>query len=288
MRMSYDTQIIRNDDGVACGFAVKGDYCAEHQNGLDDLHYALGCGSAHVDGIERFIPSERAVESRNVFTVSECKGWHRVNGRKKTVTKVVLSGRMIDGIPGDGYAFDLEKPATSWFNSKNFAIASNTKEAADLIRLISTRAQERDVAVFIGGGSANPFSVGGLVVVIPSLSPQSGLDTMREAHIDARKLEEAVVQTGIRDRIAAKRGDSFTSEYRLYALHPGWTGTVKSRSKGDQVTTDHPVIFCINNGRDVHGWYTVEELDQWISEGSGKVVDDSVKYRLEREARKTA
>jgi hypothetical protein len=288
MRMSYDTQIIRNDDGVSCGFIVKGDYCAEHQNGLDELHYDLGCGSLEIEGIERFIPSGRAIESRNVFTVSECKGWHSVNGRKKTVKKVILSGRMVDGIPGDGYAFDIEKPATSWFSSKNFVIASNTKEAGDLIRLIGERAQERDVAVFIGGGSANPFSVGGLAVVIPSLSPQEGLDTLREAHIDTRKLEEATVQTGIRDRIAAKRGNSLTSDFRLHALHPAWVGTLRSRGKDDLVQTDHPVIFCINNGNDIHGWYTVEELDQWISTGTGKVVDDRVKYRLERETRKTS
>lgn len=288
MRMSFDTQIIRNDDGVACGFMIRGDYCAEHQSGLDDLHYALGCGSTAIDGIERYIPSELVTEIGNVFIVGEGKGWHRINGRKKTMRKVVLSGRAIDAIPEDGYAFDIGKPATSWFDSRNFVIAANNDEAAELIKLIGDRARARDVAVFKGGGEANPFSVAGLVVVIPSLCPKEGLDTLREAHLDTRKLEAATVETGIQTRLAARRAGAGGSDFYLHALSPAWVGTVKSRGEGDAVQTDHQVIFFINNGRSIHGWYTVEELDQWISEGTGKVVDDSEKAKSELDDRRSA
>ena len=281
MKLSFDTQIILNAEGVAYGFTARADYTAEHEQGLGGIHNAMHCGDRDIDGIARYMPSSMAVSGGRIMTVSERQSWKRVNGRKKTFKSLALCGVDQEDLPDGGYSLDNGAKATTWFDNRNFAVASGSPEADDLISRIGESAKTGDVAVFMGGGSGNPFANGCLVVVIPSLCPPEALETMLEAHRDAKHLEAASAATGIHERIDEKRRTTPGTGYNLYACSPSWAGKIRSRGEGDILETVHPVIYFLNSGKNVFGWYSVEEIDQWLA-GSGKVVTDAEKYARDR------
>src|SRR3546814_19195425 len=88
--------------------------------------------------------------------------------------------------------------------------------------------------------------------------------------------------TGIKEKI-----DALPVHYgslamkRYFALCPKWTspGLIEGR------TTAHPVIFFLNpaqQDKNNHGWYTVEELEQWL-DGKGPVPTRSEERREGKE-----
>lgn len=184
MRQSFNTQIILNDEEIAYGFSIKADFCAEHSYGVHRLHSALGCGSQDVYGVERFMPSQSAINEGECFGIAEVRSWCRVNGRKRYSKSKVLFGPVQEVMPEDGYMPNDDKPAVSWFNGRNFAIAPKTPEAHDLARKIVEHAKECDVAVFMADGHVNPFSRGHLVVMITSLAPKAGLEMLKAGHVE--------------------------------------------------------------------------------------------------------
>jgi len=60
-------------------------------------------------------------------------------------------------------------------------------------------------------------------------------------------------------------------------MSPYWVGAFQSlagRTGKPTDDTEHPVIFFLNPKDQVnnnHGWFTVEDLDKWIS-GTGPVI----------------
>src|SRR3546814_16244788 len=91
-----------------------------------------------------------------------------------------------------------------------------------------------------------------------------------EADLEAKRLSDAAEATGIKEKIDAlpiQRGPF--SMKRYFALHPKWTttGLIEGRS------TIHPVIFFLNPAKqdqNNYGWFTVEELDKWLTGKMGK------------------
>jgi hypothetical protein len=282
MRICYRSQVLATDDGTVYGFFAEADFCAEHEHGLGGIYAKMGCGNPEVEGIERYQPSETAVE-RDFLYFGKAKFWYRDdNGRKKWKTCHVLSSKQDPHLPEGGYLHSTEAGVTVSFNENNFLAISTSDEMDAFLVKLAEHGRKGDIAVFMGGGGNNPFGRGGIVIAIPSLTPSEQKETLRKAHENARLLEEAAVRTGIRERVKQKEEESpgFNSPYHLYAITPAWSNTIKSRGDGDVVSTEHDVIFWINSGRKIYGWYTVEELDQWLN-GTGKVLTD----KQEREAK---
>ncbi len=281
MRQSYRTHLLKNDSGTVYGIYSEADFCAEHEHGLGRLYIDMGCGDQTIEGIGRYQPSQEAVSSGRFPVLGKGKFWYRDDkGKKKWVTRRFLGSRPSEHMPQGGYFPASSGDPTVWFAEYGFLIMSRDKETDTFLELLADHAKERDIAVFMGGlGSGNPFNRGGLVIAIPSLVPNEQKETLRSSHENTRLLEEAAARTGIRERVKAKvestsaGGWAFNSRFHLYAISPGWAETIKSRGEGDVLKTSHEVIFFINNGRGIYGWYTVEELDDWLA-GTGKVLED--------------
>lgn len=86
-------------------------------------------------------------------------------------------------------------------------------------------------------------------------------------------LDAAAKVTGIENRIARRRdsagkGGRYFPDYSYFALVPAWVGDKKRQD------TSHGVYFWLNpmhQDRYNSGWFTVEELDEWL-EGRGPVM----------------
>ncbi len=281
MRLSYRTHLLKTDSGIVYGIFSEADFCAEHEHGLGRLHRDMGCGDLEVEGIGRYQPSQEAVSSGRFPVLGKSKFWYRDDKhKKKWVTRRFLSSRLVERVPDGGYVPSSHQDATVSFSEYGFLVVSRSDEMDTFLEVLDARAKERDIAVFMGGfGSGNPFNRGGLVIAIPSMVSDEDKETLRSSHENVRLLEEAATRTGIRERVKAKveatasGGWGFNSPFHLYAISPGWATSIKSRGEGDTLKTAHDVIFFINSGRGIYGWYTVEELDDWLA-GTGKVLED--------------
>jgi hypothetical protein len=281
MRLSYRTHILKTVSDTAYGFYAEADFCAEHEHGLSRLYRDMACGDPAVEGIERYQPSQEAVFSGRFPVLGKGKFWYRdEKGKKKNVTRRFLTSRPSEHMPQDGYFPASSGDATVWFAEYGFLIMSRNEETDVILEFLADRAKDRDIAVFMGGGGANPFGRGGIVIVVPSLVSAEEKETLRKSHENTRLLEEAAVRTRIRERIRQKAeetsqgGWTLNSPYHLYGTRADWSNSIKSRGEADALSTKHDVIFWINSGRKIYGWYTVEELDQWLV-GTGKVLEDA-------------
>lgn len=283
MRQSFKTELLKTEDGTVYALYAEADFCAEHEQGVGPIHRAFGCGSVDVDGIARYQPSEASIASGRLFSTGTTKGWSRPEGKKrKNFVLKTLTGVRTDYIRDDVYIDSTPRPASTSFDDRNFAIISFGKDTDDFIDTLVEHAAHCDVAVFMGGAAVNPFGRGGLVVAIPSLCPQNLLDTLYEAHVNKKLLTAASEATGIVQRVEEKQnGRGYQSPFFLYAISPKWSEEIKSTASGPLVT-EHDVLYWLNNGKNIFGWYTVEDIDQWL-DGHGPVVDDAEMRAAEAE-----
>lgn len=274
MRSSFKTQLIKDETGTAFAVYAESDFCAEHEQGLGALYSRLGCGGSELNGINRYRPSMEALASERFFTVGSTKGWSRPEGsRKKTFTLKTLQGVSGGHIADDVFIGDGGDQFKAAFSDRNFALIALDKEAESFIDLLAESAKGGDIAVFMGGGGrGNPFGRGGLVVAIPSLCPRPLLDNLHAVHVDTKRLHDASLATGIVARVKEKAdGQGWNSPYFLYAISPSWSEKIASTASG-AVETEYDVIYWLNNGKDIYGWFTVEDIEQWL-EGHGPIID---------------
>ena len=109
-----------------------------------------------------------------------------------------------------------------------------------------------------------PHSEGGLALAVASAVPDGLARDLAEADLARFRLEDAAAATGVAGRLA-------DAGRHCLALSPAWVADVP-RGAGMEGTT-YPVAFWLNpldQEAARAGWYTVEQLDAWVS-GTGPV-----------------
>lgn len=279
MRQSYKTSLILDDSGRAYAAFAKADYCSEHERGIAGIHALMGCGSEEVDGIARYSLVPEHYEEGRTFVLEEARfNTRSEKGRKKMVSRRVLHASPPYSSSEAPWLRQSEDPFEAWFSERNFRLVAMTEEAGGFLASLAERARFGDVAVFMGKAGNNPFDNGGLVISIPSITPSEQLEKLHSAHTETRRLAKAAEETGIRARLEDANKSSGSRRYHLYALSPRWADSIVIENAAPSA---HPVVFFINDGRGIHGWYTVEELDEWI-EGKGRVLSDEEAYAAQR------
>lgn len=265
------------DDGHTFGFMLGPDFCAEHEIGIKDLEWTLGIGQdPKAMGLARrtaaATPPERAVLMNEFSYRNHALG--QDGKRRKTMKGLALvvdrrhtwmepqkdpeyfkhlTGRFANPVEGED--------ATAAWDGGSFAIFAYTDRARAALTRLYEGLQAGDFAAWIGGAPpSNPFSRSGLIVAIASLVPEEGAKVMLDADLERERLRKAAAKTGIESRLKE-------AGKRYFALSP------KFRQPDDGRTSDHPVHFWLNpvdQSNNNYGWFTVEELDDWI-EGRGPI-----------------
>ena len=164
---------------------------------------------------------------------------------------------------------DDEDLVTAWSTS-DFGIRMKNDElklGSTVLGQIYEAVQQKDAMIF-PRGSGNPFGGnGGLMLIIRSRLPEETLQSMKDADEDVLNLFDATVKiendTGLDAKLKA-------AGKRYFALAPQWASKVKHIEQN----TQHPVVFFLNpmqQDKYEHGWYTVEQLLDWI-EDKGPVI----------------
>lgn len=281
-----DTRIIRSEDGTPWGVFLAGAGSAEHEAGIHSILMQM-----HID------PEGKMIEGRSMtapFTFAEAKGQvtrtYYLEGQKRTkkVSKVSYLAMRKDSIEDtkrriynlDRYS--LETEITAAWDEREFKLAAWEKEAAEFLEELKEAAARGDLSIWTGNtpsNNRNPFSYVGLIIAITSKMPEAAKEAVNKSDAEDLRIKTAAKKTGILDRIEKKRDSlsSWRGGPAYYALSPRWTESLKNIGREGEtieLKTKHPVVFFLNPARQKdfnHGWFTVEELEQWIK-GKGPVI----------------
>jgi hypothetical protein len=247
----YSNKILTDDGGTVWGVLLASDATAEHECGIRQLRHLLGTATKPGLFIERVMTSEVSP------TVVSGKEKRAVEGHDKAQTLTLAVGA------GDNGLGWLESSLTRWgdipltgaFDESGFVIRGFGPDGIQVIKDIKEAFSDKDIAVWMGHEL-----VGGLVIAIASRVPAALRESIDEADANRRRIAEAADATGIVDRLS-EAGKVY------FALRPEWI------TAQTQCQSSHPVMFWLNpmeQHANNYGWYTVEELDQWIA-GEGPI-----------------
>lgn len=282
MRKAFDGGwLVSEKNGQFMGINFGADFCAEHEWGIADLKRLLGVTeeSNKLMGIEK-----RRVKVVNPATVALVE-------HGDVLSLVIDSPYSVKSIVEN---FDLEaqgkanKCHCEWRMGKDDTLLTlwSGGDCAVRVRGDENKARLRelhqallngDAAMWVGGGGV--FKNGGLCIAIISKVDDESKQVMYNADQDRVNLNAAAEKTGIKKKIEAYN-EQWRKNYEVetggrcyesppcgfFALTPKW-GTIDGKK------TKHPVTFWLNPMRqdeNNYGWFTVEELEQWL-QGKGPI-----------------
>lgn len=289
-RGNQDRQIIRNDAGELVAINLGFDFCCEHECGTAQFYKRLGITgpTKKLQGVEsrriqELDPNDVVVHEYKTDTilvwnyVRYCRTDEERAERLKDMPRELTA-------PTWSKAKDEDKEwSAAWSSgpgSPDFGLRFR-KGSDDIIYELKAALDRKDVSLWTNAGGFG--GRGGLTLAITSKIPEDVNAKMIEGDLDAINLAKAATKTGIKIKLETATtndqnttGSSWNAKFRFYALSPRWIDD-KSKSK-------HPVVFWLNpmNQKENNsGWFTVEDLEQWIK-GEGPIPKpDAAKMRKE-------
>lgn len=273
MRTGFNGGWLDDEHKQMFGINLGADHVAEHEGAIDDLYQILGIpNDESVMGIERYRVQTPKMD--NIFIIEEnrnnaglfCVRYaFDVENMKQQTLQKVRNGYL--SLYGD------RELATAW-DGREFGIRVKRPVNIKRIKRLHKAIEDKELAVWTGGGGV--FRNAGLILCIIDAVSKENKEIMLNTHLDAKKLSDASAATGIKEKLSAantefakKAGEVFG--WKLYApcgylaLTPAWVGDRKS---------NYSVMYWLNpiqQDKFNSGYFTVEELEQWI-EGKGPVI----------------
>jgi hypothetical protein len=151
------------------------------------------------------------------------------------------------------------------------------KENVALLANLNTAFQNN--RAYVGLGGQGPFCNGGLTIIDTNDISAENKKVVLDADLDYIALKKAAADTGIEAKLEATQTTAWDwpeGGCKWYALSPKWNN-FKNADGTPSHPSKYPVVFWLNpqtQSKVNAGWFTVEDLEQWI-EGKGPVVKTS-------------
>jgi hypothetical protein len=285
MRSSASTQLVGEEGQKPISILLEHNWCSEHEHGVSTLRRRCGGMSDEEANNKRVCDFSRIrIKPEDVIWYEEkglavlgiddlrFRNWNFSEKDLKRyklkigdpVAKAWAAASYDLGIPKKLTKKDLTekwKPRQthSAWDESSFGIVSREPEIIEFLKLLKDAMLKGDAVLHIST-TGNPFKpVSGLLLGIESLVPQEMKDGFKAGYENIYKLKDAAEKTGIAKRLEQ-------AKKRHYCLDPKWSTEIKSTKNGE-IKTTYPVIFWLNPcEQHIYdaGWYTVEQLDQWI------------------------
>lgn len=272
MRRGHDNNWLEDDNKQMVAINLGADFTAEHEWGIKDLYQTLGVkNDEKVMGIERYRVCNPKMD--NIVVIEENKNNAALICLQYQFDMKYLVGQTLDKMFHGELNIGDGELATAW-DGKTFGIRVKRPVNIKRIKRLYDAIKNKEAAVWLGGGGG-VFQNAGLCVGIINAIPEQMKEQMKTAHVDRKNLEDASAATGIKQKIDALNeayqkknpGYPYHIPCGYFALSPSWM------HKDQQ--SDHPVIYWLNpreQQKNHHGWYTVEELEQWMK-GEGPIIE---------------
>ena len=268
MRFGYKDAELLYDGSTFVGVSLGWDHVSEHEHGISDLKRDFGIPHEPTRKVCGFAARQitRVPVNLSLFVDkgTEYLIYQRYNDDKVPHT-FVEHKYVEDGFKG------------AW-GSQDFGAAlrvDHTIGRQGELKELFQAFQEKNVVFFIG--RSGPFSNGGLKICIADRIPEDSLKESKEADLDNLDLNAAVAKTGILAKLKAAQNSqpadrNYNRKCGYYACSPSWR-TITETVDGRDLESAAKVMFWLNpqdQENNKAGWYTVEELEQWI-EGKGPI-----------------
>ena len=270
----HATTILRDAEGVAYGIVLGADYVSQHECGVERMQSTLGITAK--GGFSTLVNRRNADHLLHLVRTGTSRGtgrsttYHQVAILTTDARSAAVPSQVNTRNPGD-------LPITASFDERDFAIVAHDEESAALLELLLDAQRRKDLAVWMAN-DPNPFGRGGLCIARASMVPAEHVAAYDDAVRERDEIARLAAATGIEKRI--RKG--------IVGSHPGLPFYALSAARTGRQTTSHPVVFWLNPSNQTdhaYGWFTVEELDEWIA-GKGPVIERS-KSALARASRAT-
>jgi len=264
--------ILADDAGRPYAFVIAPDYTSEHEWGIKGIRSIFGISGPpgdFADQVSTIDASDSVVVAEAPATRYDMDARRREDRRIKESCLVLTTDGRPETIVRDLLCrHDADTAFTAAFDEGHFCIGAFSEEARTLLRTIHEGIAAKDVAIWMGS-SGNPFGRGGLVVARASMIPPELSAHFDDAAAERREIRRLADETGIADRIRTGIVDRRFMSTPYFALSPARLASGRQSA--------HQVMFWLNptdQDNNAYGWFTVEELDQWIR-GEGPVIENS-------------
>lgn len=280
MRKARDASWIKNGKDEICGINLGADFVAEHEWGIKRLKSRfnmLAEDDVRLEdkfGIERRRlnkPTEDCVilfEAGDTLVLMVDSSY----GLKEAAEYIKDEHKNKSSLRESWYAMGKEDTLVTAWSEDDLGIRVRGEENKENLRKLYEAMMNGEAAIWLGGGGL--FGNAGLCLAIIDKVDKNQKKVMAQADLLAFNLKQAAEETGIKQKIdeanenwrkcqEVETGSRYygAAPYSYYALSPSWKkGFTKTKTK-------YPVIFWLNpqNQQEVnYGWFTVEELEQWL------------------------
>lgn len=290
MRGARNATVARDDNGQIYAISLGADFVAEHEWGIKQTYRSFGINPENIGKNPIGVDSRLVTRRPEHMRLTEHKvrkrpgnysvGWKGVllmmgsHYRRSDEDADPKELREMYDSPGRD---DDQMPLSTAWSDGDFAIFARKDDEIQFLRDLDEAFTNLDVVIWLGGGGT--FRNSGLCFGIRSRLPKEMIDEFENADNYQIILEQADAATGIKDRLKAAREEADRGQYPkpfgYFALSPQLINEEMQEQRG----TTHPVIYWLNpnDQQNVNfGWFTVEELDQWIA-GEGPCLEDRSK-----------
>ncbi len=298
MRGAREIFILRDDAGRGIAISLGADFVSEHEHGISGIYGDFGVDVSQigkVPGIESRITkikspdlilkdyaikpkgsAKRAKEIGDIGYIGTFLGlipeWlqDRDPSQMREIASYARTNALLS--PDGRTIYVNYEPISGAWSDGDFAIFARKAEDREFLRELAEAFQNNDVAIWLGGGGV--FKNAGLCLAIASRLSQETKDGFVEVDSEKNRLIAADEKTGIKDRLkaasdAASNPRQWDRPFTYFALSPRFIDDWKQGVYG----TAHPIIYWLNpmqQDRNNCGWFTVEQLDEWIA-GTGPI-----------------
>lgn len=268
VKRAYNGDFLRdNQSGEIIGISLGGDYYAEHEQPIIQLRWLFGVDSNKL-GIERFTATKFPRPLVKTGTVNRQPAMliYLSARRMSKYEQEIQEGANCKKIAGDlgllGWGAN-EDFIAAW-DSESFGVLVRGQEQVAHMQDVLKLWDDQEICVIHSNGNG-PFGASGLSFIRCSAFSESEKQALLDRDLNALRLRKAAEKTGIAKKLK-KAGLGW------YALEPEWTDFFKE----PKYESKYEVIFFLNpQSQDKYncGWFTVEDLLQWIK-GKGPIVKD--------------
>jgi hypothetical protein len=252
-------------DGETIGVHLAPNSVGQHAMGIDRLLRRMGADSADAHGIRSFdgyVSTSVPEWTRDDLSHDE-KLWLDVGPKPrklKSTSAVLCVEGGIQHAVGETARYSPLSVVTGAWDDSSFAVRGWDDAGRRIVDLVQEGLETRDLVIWVSGDI--DMGHGHLCIARRSLVPAAMVARFDEDVAEQRRLHAAADATGIAERLAQIGPQTPFGRMRAYhALAPAWIDAETAQR------SIHPVRFFLNpteQDRNNFGWFTVEELDQWI------------------------
>lgn len=258
MRSGNNNVGMLGEGDIFYGISLGYDYCAEHEWGIERMRNKFG-----IDTHKMGVDGRTITKGEVIFKEDEdlC-----------VLTSYKPYGLKDDYTAKDILAYDITSfindIRTAW-NESDFCIATKKKDLFKYIKELYDAFQNKNITITFLSPVIPAFENASLSILIRDRLPKEVTDQMWLADKKSADLIEYEKKIGV-TKLKEDTRDGYKSEKYFMACSPRWIDyedPENRKKEKKQWGTKYDILFWVNysDDDDNYGWYTAEDIIEWLS-----------------------